>query len=64
MNINKGIEKVINDNLTGNTNFEFIATLNDLTLSDINHIEDIVPIKSQLAYNIVDNIYIKIQYSI
>ena len=45
MNINKGIEKVINDNLAGNTNFEFIATLNDLTLSDINHIEDIVPIK-------------------
>jgi len=61
MNVNNVI---INDNLNGNVNFEVIARLKDFTLSDIDRIEEIVAIKSKLAYQIVDNIYIKIQYSI
>jgi len=50
-----------------NTDFEFIAGLKDLTLSDIDCIEELFTIKnvkSKLTYQIVDNPYIKIAYSL
>jgi len=67
MNANNLIVEAINDNLKKNSNFEFIVGLKDLTLSDIDSIEAIVTINninSKLDYQIVDNIYIKIDYSL
>ena len=67
MNANNLIVEAINDNLKKNSNFEFIVELKDLTLSDIDSIEAIVTINninSKLDYQIVDNIYIKIDYSL
>ena len=66
MNANNGITKFINDNLMRNSEFEFIAGLEDLNISDIDCIEELFTIKnikSKLNYQIVDNIYIKIDYS-
>ncbi|WP_297422069.1 hypothetical protein [Clostridium sp.] len=65
MIINNNIIKVINDNLSKNSEFEFIARLGDLTLLDMYYIEKqstIKNIKSKLTYQIIDNSYIKIQY--
>ncbi|AGX42466.1 hypothetical protein [Clostridium saccharobutylicum] len=66
MNINNKIIKVINDNLATNSEFEFIAELGDLTLADIYYIEKISTInsiKEKFNYQIIDNTYIKINYS-
>ena len=67
MNINNDIRKTINDNLKKNCDFEFIIRLEELTLSDIEYIDDIFyfeNVKSKLTYQIIDNIYIKIAYSL
>lgn len=67
MNINNAISKAINDKLIENSGFEFVAGLKDLTVSDIDCIEEIFTsknIKAKLTYQIVDNIYIKIAYSL
>lgn len=64
MNIPNDITKTIKDNLNNNYDFEFIARLEELTLSDIDYIEKIINIKSRIKYNIVDNTYIKIEYLI
>jgi len=63
MNVNNEIIKVIKNNLSKNSEFEFIVGLENLTLSDIDFIEKIFTIKSKLNYQIVDNIYIKISFS-
>lgn len=42
MKINKFITKAINNNLQKNSNFEVIAGLEDLTLSDIDCIEEML----------------------
>jgi hypothetical protein len=64
--INDEIIKVVNDNLRKKSEFEFIAELEDLTLSDIDYIDKISTAtnKFNLTYEIVDNIYIKIDYSL
>ena len=67
MNENNVITKFINDNLMKNSEFEFIAGLEELNLSDIDFIEELFNIKnlkSKLNYQIVDNIYIRIAYSL
>lgn len=66
MNINNEIIKAINNSLSKNLEFEFIAKLEDLTLSDIDDIEKISNVnnKYNLTYQIIDNIYIKIYYSL
>ena len=66
MNIKNDIIKVIDNNFEKSFNFEFIAGLEDLTLSDIDCIEELSTtknIKSKFNYQIIDNIYIKIDYS-
>ncbi|EKQ58225.1 MULTISPECIES: hypothetical protein [unclassified Clostridium] len=65
MNVNNNIIKFINENLSKNSEFEFIARLGELTLLDMYYIEKqstIKNIKSKLTYQIIDNSYIKIQY--
>jgi hypothetical protein len=66
MSINNEITKAINDNLQKNSNFEVIAGLEELTLSDIECIEKLSTTKNvqfKLSYQIIDNTYIKIDYS-
>ncbi|OOM73745.1 hypothetical protein [Clostridium sp. BL-8] len=63
MNINNEIIKAIKNSLSKNLEFEFIAKLEDLTLSDIEKISN-VNNKYNLTYQIIDNIYIKIYYSL
>lgn len=53
MNQNDPIIEVVNKKLIRNSNFEFIAELKDLTLSDIDYIEkfsNIKNIKSKFTY--------------
>ncbi|EHJ01432.1 hypothetical protein CDLVIII_4941 [Clostridium sp. DL-VIII] len=66
MNTNNEIIKAINNSLLKNLEFEFIAKLEDLTLSDIDDIEKMSNVnnKYNLTYQIIDNIYIKIYYSL
>lgn len=67
MDMDNNIIKVINDNLMKNSEFEFIAGLEDVTISDIDCIEEfsaIKNIKSKFNYQIIDNTYIKIRYSL
>ncbi len=66
MDISNDIIKVINDNLMKNSEFEFIVKLEDVTISDIdciNELSTIKNIKSKFSYQIIDNTYIKIRYS-
>jgi len=65
MNTNDVIIKAIDYNLRANSDFEFIAKLEELKLSDIECIEEMFTVKNikpQLDYQIVDNIYVKISY--
>ena len=62
----KANNEIIKDNLRKNSEFEFIARLEELTLSDIDYIEELSireNIRSKLNYQIVDNTYIKIDCS-
>lgn len=66
MDINNDIMKIINDNLMRNSEFEFIVRLEDVTISDIDFINElsaIKNIKSKFSYQIIDNTYIRIHYS-
>ncbi len=63
MGMNNEIIKVINDTLLKNSEFEFVAGLEDLTLSDIDCINELSTVKSKFSYQIIDNTYIKINYS-
>lgn len=63
MGMNNEIIKVINDTLLKNSEFEFVAGLEDLTLSDIDSINELSTVKSKFSYQIIDNTYIKINYS-
>ena len=66
MNTRHKIIEVINDNLKINSEFEFVSELGDLTLADIYYLEKISTInsiKAKLKYKIIDNTYIKINYS-
>jgi hypothetical protein len=62
MDIDNDIAQVINENLNKNSDFEFIAGLENLTLSDIDYIERMFTIEAKLNYQIIDNIYIRIEY--
>jgi hypothetical protein len=67
MSINNKIIKVINDNLAKNSEFEFVAELGDLTLADMYYIEKISiinNIKAEFNYQIINNTYIRIHYSV
>lgn len=58
--------KVMEDKLIKSSEFEFIGMLEDVTLSDIDYINELSAnknIKSKFNYQIVDNTYIKINYS-
>lgn len=61
MDVNNDIIKVIKENINNNSNFEFIAKLNDVTLFDLACIEKIVHVSSKLTYSIIDNMYIRIE---
>lgn len=63
MGMNNEIIKVINDTLLKKSEFEFVVGLEDLTLSDIDRINELSTVKSKFSYQIVDNTYIKINYS-
>ncbi|ABR34081.1 MULTISPECIES: hypothetical protein [Clostridium] len=66
MKIHNEIMKVINDNLEKCSKFEFVAELRDLTLADMYYIEKISSIdsiKAKFNYKIINNTYIKINYS-
>lgn len=60
MDINHDIIKAIEENINKNSDFEFIAKLNDVTLSDLAYIEKMVRVRSKLTYTIIDNRYIRI----
>ena len=67
MNLNDKIVKVINDKLIKNSEFELIAGLEDLSIADIDCIEELSTINninSKFNYQIIDNTYIKINYSL
>jgi hypothetical protein len=60
MDINNDIIKAIEENINKNSDFEFIAKLNDVTLFDLAYIEKMVKVRSKLTYTIIDKRYIRI----
>jgi hypothetical protein len=60
MDINNDIIKAIQENINKDSDFEFIAKLNDVTLCDIDYIEKNIHARSRLTYSIIDNRYIRI----
>lgn len=67
MNTSNNIVKLIMDKFKKNSEFEFIAGLEDLTIADIDYIEELSITNNdsnKLTYQIVDNTYIKIDYSL
>jgi hypothetical protein len=60
-----GVMKSIRDSLRKNSEFEFIATLEDLTIEDLDYIKELFTANNngdKITYQIVDNAYIKIDY--
>lgn len=67
MNLDNEVIKVIKDNLAKKSEFEFVTELGDLTLADMYYIEKISTIssvKAKFNYQIINNTYIKIHYSV